>query len=200
MRGPIYWHTSLYQILIRLLYGRHFRDRYIQIASRIKTGQSVVDLCCGDCRLYAQELAGRAGTYLGLDFNRGFVRHAVRRGISARVWDFRFDPIPEADIVVLQGSLYQFVPHHVEAIERMLRAAGRTVIITEPIKNVAASPYGFLSWAATHLTNPGTHPMPSRFTEWELRELFNRFSLRECVTIAGGRELLGVFDTRGRRA
>ncbi len=76
MRSPIYWHPRLYQGAMRLLYGRHYRARYAEIARRVELGASVVDLCCGDCRLYTQELAGLTGSYQGLDFNAGFVRHA----------------------------------------------------------------------------------------------------------------------------
>lgn len=199
MRSPVYWHPCLYHGAMRLLYGRHYRARYAEIARRIPIGASVVDLCCGDCRLYTQELAGREGFYLGLDFNAGFVRHARKRGVPAEVWDFRQDPIPAADVVVLQGSLYQFMPDHVEVIERMIKAARQAVIITEPILNLSTSPNLFVAWVARRAANPGSHPTPTRFDESGLRDLFNRFPLRECVALAGGRELLGVFDPRGHR-
>jgi trans-aconitate methyltransferase len=198
MRSPIYWHPRLYQLAIRLLYGKHYRDRYAAIASRIATGVSVVDLCCGDCRLFTQELAGRAGSYLGLELNERFVRRARTRGITASVWDFRVDPVPPADVVILQGSLYQAVPDHVVLIERMLRAARHAVIIAEPVKNLSTSGHGAVSWIAQHMANPGTQHMATRFTEQSLRELFSRFPLIECVPIAGGRELCAVFDARVR--
>jgi trans-aconitate methyltransferase len=200
MRSPVYWHPRLYEGAMRLLYGRHYRARYAEIARRVERGASVVDLCCGDCRLYTQELTGLAGSYQGLDFNAGIVRHARKLGIPAELWDFRRDPIPEADVIVLQGSLYQFMPDHVEVIERMLGAARHTVIIAEPVRNLVTGSSGVLSWMAKHMANPGSRPMPTRFTESSLRELFRRFPVRECVPIAGGRELLGVLDPRSRRA
>ena len=199
MRSPVYWHPYLYYGAMRLLYGRHYRARYAELARRIDMGASVVDLCCGDCRLYTQELARRGGSYLGLDFNAGFVRHARARGVPAELWDFRRDPIPAADVIVLQGSLYQFMPDHVEVIDRMLKAARQAVIITEPIMNLSTSPNPFVAWMARRAADPGSHPTPARFTETELRDLFKRFPVRECVVVAGGRELLGVFDPRGRK-
>ncbi len=105
-----------------------------------------------------------------------------------------------ADVIVLQGSLYQFEPDHVEVIERMLGAARHTVIIAEPVRNLATGSSGVLSWVAKHMANPGTRPMPTRFTESALKELFRHFPVVECVAIAGGRELLGVLDPRSRRA
>lgn len=200
MRSPVYWHPYLYHVAMRLLYGRHYRARYAEIARRIKAGASVVDLCCGDCRLYTQELAGRAGSYLGLDFNAGFVHRARKRGIPVALWDCRHDPIPAADVVVLQGSLYQFMPDQAGMIERMIKAARQAVIVTEPIRNLSTSPNPLVAWVARRAGNPGSHPAPARFSESNLRDLFNRFPLRECVVLAGGRELLGVFDPGGRRA
>ena len=194
MRSPIYWHPDLYGYAIRLLYGRYYRSRYTEIAARIAREMSVVDLCCGDCRLFTQELAGRARSYLGLDLNERFVRGAHRLGISARVWDFRADAVPAADVVVLQGSLYQAVPDHVALIERMLSAARTSVIIAEPVKNLAASSFGAVAWMAQRLTNPGTHRMVARFTEPSLRELFGNYPLVDCALIAGGRELCAVLD------
>ena len=199
MRSLVYWHPRLYEGAMRLLYGRHYRARYAEIAQRVELGASVVDLCCGDCRLYTQELNGLAGSYQGLDFNAQFVRHARKLGIPAQLWDFRRDPIPEADVIVLQGSLYQFMQDHVEVIERMLVAARHTVIIAEPIRNFASGSSVVVSWVAKRMANPGTRPMPMRFTEGALKELFRRFPVREWVAIAGGRELLGVLDPRSRR-
>ena len=77
MRSLVYWHPRLYEGAMRLLYGRHYRARYAEIARRVELGASVVDLCCGDCRLYTQELNGLAGSYQGLDFNAQFAANAI---------------------------------------------------------------------------------------------------------------------------
>lgn len=183
---------------MQLLYGRHYCDRYRAVASRIEPGWSVVDLCCGDCRLYTQELAGRPGLYFGLDINKTFVRQATRRGISARVLDLRAEPIPPADAIIMQGSLFQFVPDHDELITRMVRVAKQLVIIAEPVRNLASSSSRIIAGLARWCSHPGTQHNASRFTYGTLREVFTRHSCREYLPIAGGRELLGLFDGMGR--
>lgn len=196
MTGPAYWDRHGYRVAMRLLYGRHYRDRYEAVASRIKPGWSVVDLCCGDCRLYTQELADRPRSYFGLDINKTFVRQANRRGISAKVCNLRVEPVPPADAIVMQGSLFQFVPDHDELIERMLRAAQHMVIIAEPITNLASSSSKIVAGLARWFSHPGTHHNARRFTDGTIRKVFARHSCLEYLPIAGGRELLGLFDAK----
>ncbi len=200
MRSLIYWHPLLYQMTIRLLYGRHYRARYAELATRIAAGSNVVDLCCGDCRLFTQELRGVVKTYLGLDLNQGFVQWATRRGIPAQVWDFRVDPVPTADVIVLQGSLYQAIPLHGELLHRMLRAARQTVLIAEPVRNHSTGRSSLIASVAQYMAHPGTHHMRERFNELSLKAEFRRFPLVDCFSIAGGREFLGIFDARAHRA
>ncbi len=39
----------------------------------------------------------------------------------------------------MQASLYHFLPDAHEIVERMLAAAGRRVIVSEPVRNLASS-------------------------------------------------------------
>ena len=72
----------MYRSLMRLLYGRHFHDRYRSIAAEIAAGCSVVDVCCGDCCLYLGWLKAKGVSYVGLDLSAGFVAWASKRGVN----------------------------------------------------------------------------------------------------------------------
>ncbi len=91
---------------MRLLYGRHFGERYAAIAEYIPIGTSVVDVCAGDCYLYRKHLHRKSIRYLGLDASVRLVRWARRRGIEAREFNLWIDDVPGGDIVLMQASLY----------------------------------------------------------------------------------------------
>jgi SAM-dependent methyltransferase len=181
------------------LYRRHYRDRRAAIARLIAPGASVVEVCCGPGRLYTRQLRDVVSSYVGLDLSPAFVVALRRRGVDARVWDARCaDPLPRADYVVMQASLYQFLPRPEPVLERMLAAARRAVVIAEPIRNLTSGG-GRLGrlWAA--VTDPGTGSQSLRFDEPGLDGLFAGY--RELVErellLPGGREKAYVLRGRG---
>src|SRR4051812_13722935 len=93
------------------LYGRHYGARSRAIADLIPERSSVVDLCCGPGVLYERYLKAKAVRYTGLDLNERFVARVDRLGGVGVVRDLNDGrPFPEADTVVMQASLYQFLP------------------------------------------------------------------------------------------
>jgi hypothetical protein len=80
-------------------------------------------------------------------------------------------------------------------IERMLAAAGRQVILAEPVHNVAkqAGPVGAV---AARLTDPGTGPQPDRYDESSLERVLEPFAsrVRERTLLPGGREKVYVLE------
>ncbi|MFH1742226.1 MAG: methionine biosynthesis protein MetW [bacterium] len=190
MRSPTYWHPLFYQTAMRLLYGRGFADRYRAVASAIPTGCSVVDICCGDAYLFRRFLSEEAVTYLGLDINPVFVRWLLRRGVPAREFDVRSDAIPEADVILMQASLYQFIPDERKILDKMVSSARRCVVLAEPIKNLSTSSSPVLSWLGRRLTDPGTGEVPSRFDTDRLGRLVEPYKTDMFELIAGGRESL----------
>ena len=190
MKSPIYRHPVLYQLAMRIVYGRWFEERFRAVADAIPDGMSVGDVCCGDGYLYRRFLSRRNIDYLGLDINATFVHWLVRRGVNARVCDVRFDPIPEADIILMQASLYQFIPSHENILRKLVNAARKCVIVTEPVRNLSASGNPFLSWLGRRLTDPGTGEAPHRFNEETLRHILTPYSVDQFEPIAGGREIL----------
>jgi len=190
VKSPTYWHPILYQTAMRLLYGRSYRDRYERLAQIIPDGSSVVDLCCGDAYLYRRFLSQKSVSYLGLDINGGFVRWLQRRGIEAREFDVRSDEIPGGDIVLMQASLYQFIPSEKEILGAMIGAARRYVILVEPVRNLSSSASSFLSWLGASLTDPGTGKVTERFDTQRLMNLVKACRTDVCEPIAEGREFL----------
>lgn len=196
-QSRIYSNRTLYHAVMRVLYGRHFNARYAAIAAEISSGVAVVDVCAGDAYLYLKYLRSRSVQYLGLDLSPYMVRWASGRGVPMRQFDARTDEIPIGDVVVMQASLYQFLPRAEPIVRKLIAAARRAVIITEPIRNLSSSGNPLLSIVGRRMTVPasGTQSYSGqRFNEKSLTDLFHSFeSFERAYILPGGREMLGVF-------
>jgi SAM-dependent methyltransferase len=185
-----------------LLYGRHYFARYRAVAGLIPAGASVLDVCCGPATLYHRYLRHKAVRYTGLDLNAKFVRRLVRCGARGQLWDLQSeDPLPRADYVIMQASLYHFLPNPAPVIERMLQAAGEQVIVAEPIRNLSRSNWPLIASLARLLTDLGAGVLQERFTEETLDEFFARYraQVTACFLIPGGREKVFVLAKQGGR-
>jgi trans-aconitate methyltransferase len=193
----IYRNAPVYELAMMVLYGRHYFSRYRAIADLIPVEASVVDLCCGPALLFNRYLRDKKVRYTGLDLNAGFIHKLIQRGASGRIWDLRKDsPLPKADFVMMQASLYHFLPDARPIIERMLEAAQHQVIIAEPIRNLATSNSPLLATIGRVLTNPGNGKQALRFTEASLDQFFSVYGARvdRSFLIAGGREKVYVIN------
>ena len=193
----IYRNRWTYGLLMRALYGRHYGARSRAIAELIPAGSSVVDICCGPATLYADHLKERGVDYTGLDLNQGFVDRVTAAGGRGVQWDVHADtPLPEADYLVQQASLYHFLPDPGPVVDRMLAAARTQVIIAEPVRNLASSENPVVAALARRLTNPGDGDQAHRFTEASLDAFMDRYRDRVMLSelIAGGREKLYVLS------
>ena len=201
--GLIYRHTLIYESAMFVLYGRHYFSRYRAIADLVAPRTSVLDVCCGPAILYDRYLRHKPVDYLGLDINAGFIKRLIRRGGRGTVWDLRRDePLPRADYVIMQASLYHFLPDPRPVLNRMVEAACNQVIIAEPVRNLAQTRWPALASFARVLTDAGTGRQPRRFTERSLDELLAGLSLpvRRAFLISGGREKIYVIDKDCRQA
>jgi SAM-dependent methyltransferase len=193
----VYRAPWLYALAMRTLYGRHYGARYRAIADLIPAGSSVLDLCCGPGFLHDPHLRGKRVVYTGLDVNRRFVARVRRRGATALVWDLNDGrELPTADFVVIQASLYQFLPDPAPLLRRMLRAAREAVIVAEPIRNLATSRVPGLGAFAARQTDPGLGARPARFDEPALDAFIAALELpnTRSFLIPGGREKVYVLD------
>ena len=197
-RSPlVYSNTALYQSVMRVLYGRHFKARYEAIAREIPEGTSVVDVCAGDCYLYRNYLKRKNVSYIALDVSKPFVDAAQRRGIDAREFNMKSDALPVADYVVMQGSLFYFMPDTAEALNKLIGAARRFAIIGEPVRNLSDSKNPLLaaiSRRSTRAASEGQDAAGNRFNEETLSVLFQANPrLERSFLIPGGREMVGIF-------
>ncbi|SUD48338.1 methionine biosynthesis protein MetW [Nocardia otitidiscaviarum] len=189
----IYRYGTVYELLMRGLYGRHYGARYRAIAALVPENAAVLDLCCGPATLYTRYLRQKAVRYTGLDLNERFIARLIRAGGSGQVWNLRADtPLPAADYVIMQGSLFHFLPDPEPVLDRMLDAARERVIVAEPVRNLTATRHRAMAGLGGRLTDAGDGARPLRFDEETLDELFRGFPehVEERRLIAGGREKL----------
>lgn len=195
----LYKSAVLYELLMVTLYGRHYSGRYRAIADLIPAQSSVLDLCCGPAVLYHRYLRQKSIRYTGLDLSSTFIKHLNQRDAHGRVWDLQEEAaLPAADYVIMQASLYQFLPDPQPVVDRMLRAARKQVILAEPIRNITSSKVAPLAFFGRRFTDPGDGQSAHRFTEESLDLFFSRYAslLSNTFSIPGGREKVFVLNAR----
>ncbi len=119
----LYSNPNLYHWVMRFLYGRYFEERYRAVAAEIDQGIKIVEVCSGDAYLYRKYLKPKQVEYIGLDVSPYFVAYGVRHGVPIRKFNLWEDSIPATDVVLMQASLYQFLPNAKYIMEKMLAAA-----------------------------------------------------------------------------
>jgi trans-aconitate methyltransferase len=192
--GLIYQHVELYRLAMWLLYRGRRADVRQLIVDAIPPGASVVDLCCGDCFI-AEPLLARNCTYLGMDVNEAFLAYARRRNIPVRRWHGDLRAIPEADVVCMLSSLYQFIPDHVTLVTAMVARARRRVIIAEPVMNWGTSRFAPLRKFAETLTRVDGKTFAERLSEDDLITLAHSLEPASAAFTRLRRELILVLDT-----
>ncbi|MHB8695144.1 MAG: class I SAM-dependent methyltransferase [Solirubrobacteraceae bacterium] len=196
---------------MRLLYGMHYGARMRVVAEQVPAGASVLELCCGPGTLYRRRLRARTSSYVGLDVNQRFVRMLVARGVDARVCDLAAVAVngaalPRADVVIMQASLYHFLPDARGILERMLAAADDCVIVSEPVRNLSASGIPLVGAIGRRAADPGVgadagtggtgRAGAERFTAASLEALMGLYEsrIRRRLEIPGGREHVYVLN------
>jgi hypothetical protein len=194
-RSLIYRSAPVYEAVMIGLYGRHYAARYRAISQLVPDGVTVLELCCGPGYLYQRHLRGRSIWYHGIDINRQFVDRVVRLGATGEVADVaKMESLPWADFVIMQASLYHFLPDTAPIVDRMLAAARRNVIIAEPIRNLSTARIPLISCLAKKYADPGSGKHQQRFDEQSLDEFMSRYEGRvsRSFMIPGGREKVYV--------
>jgi hypothetical protein len=200
----VYRSAQGYELVMRVLYGRHYGARLRAVAEQVPAGSSVLELCPGPGALYRRHLRGHASAYTGADVNLAFVDRLRRLGAQAVALDLTGpDPLPEADVVIMQASLYHFLPRAETIVERMLGAARERVIVAEPIRNFSNSRLPGLAALGRRGTDPGGRAEfgaghEHRFDEPALNRLMAAYGegIVTAFMIPGGREKVFVLDPR----
>src|SRR6476646_8737454 len=100
MANFLYRNQMLYELLMLLLYRRHYPSRFRSIAQLIPAGSSVLDVCCGPAVLYHRYLKKKCVRYTGFDVNENFVMRARAKGIPMIWGDLAVvSELPHADFV-----------------------------------------------------------------------------------------------------
>lgn len=194
MRSPLYWHPVLYETGMRLVYGRGWRLRYRDVARFINEGESVVDVCAGDCALYRYELKAEGVDYLACDINQTFITWAKARGIQTKPLDLRTEVPPSGDCLVMMGSLCQFIPNEQEIFAKLIASAKRRVIVCEPVRNWSTSSSPFLRMLGRFGSRLDDGEAPLRFDERSFQEATKMAGFQIIETTALGREMIAVFE------
>jgi trans-aconitate methyltransferase len=201
MTSIVYRSQMVYEIAMLLIYRQHYHARYRAIADLIPTGAKVLDLCCGPAVLFTRYLAQKNVVYTGLDRNERFVAAGSAKRVRMILGDLsELTQLPAAEFVIMQGSLYHFLPDRVSAvIDKMLAASKQKVIIAEPVRNLSASRMSWLAILARHQSNAGYGPSVFRFDARSLATALAPFAavVERSFPIAGGREM--VYVLRGLR-
>lgn len=191
--GLIYWHPVIYRNAVQFfLYGKDFYSRYETISKLLPDSVSVADICCGDCFIY-EFLKKKNIDYLGLDLNPKFVKHALKKGIKAELFNIYNSNVPASDYVIMQGSLYQFMPNHRMVIDKMFFAARRGIIISEPVKHMASSPNQLKAFLSNMVTRVNGNSFPARFSKPELLGLFRDYNANKIEETKCHTDLIGLF-------
>ena len=202
MSTSVIYRSALgYELLMRALYGPRYAARMTAVAAQVPAGASVLELCCGPGTLYRRHLRGLAGGYIGLDVNERFLARLRQAGADARRLDLARShaPLPDADVALIQASLYHFLPDAAPIVDRMLAAARDRVIVSEPIRNLTTSRLSAIGRLGARATDPGVGGHGERFTEATLDELMARYAhrIQTAFLIPGGREKVYVLAAQG---
>jgi hypothetical protein len=189
--GWAYRSVWLYRLLMRLLYRTQYQAKYAEVAKEVPAGASVVDLCCGDC-VIAPMLLAKGCKYTGLDANEHFVTFGRKHGWDVRLWDADTMEIPTADVICMQSSLYHFIPNERAVLDRMLKAAQKKIVISEPVENMAKASSGFLRKVAELFTRVRGRSFTERHSETTLQKL--TAGIKGVRTTRRGREMLITID------
>lgn len=188
MRSPIYWHPALYTFVMKMLCKEDFENKYEFLGKEIGDLR-VLDIGCGDCYLSRYVMKEH---YSGLDINKVFVRSAQKKGLAVETFDLRYDPIPEADVIVLSNVLHQLYPGHEEILLRIIRSARKKAIICEPVHHIASSKNRLIAWLARKMNDPGYGSPAERLSKEELLALFEKYHVSRVKIV--GREAIAVFE------
>jgi len=189
-------------LLIKFLYRQAYRDRFSSIGKIIPKNErvKVLDVCCGDSALFRYELRSYSNVdYLGLEMNEAFLKYAKKKSIPIKFCNILIDEIPQSDVIVLQGSLYQFHPECEELIKKLLKSTNKILIISEPIKNLSSSSSRLVSFLAKYSANPGDGHKSFRFDRETFQNFFSNMRLEHQVSfevVASGRDMLAVISKK----
>lgn len=193
MKSPIYHSIETYRFTMKKLYGKQFESRYSNLAEHVPAGKTITELCPGDGYLFENYLKNTNPDYSAVEWNRKFSLYLREMGVKVITQDLTKTKIPSAQVILMQGSLYQF-EDHTSMVEDIFEAAKELVVISEPIDNIVNSKNKIISGIGAHLSNPGDGPKHFRFTKGSLLETFEGYPEPQIHHYPAAKEVILVFQ------
>jgi hypothetical protein len=148
---------------MNLLYLGQYKRRFTCVTNWIK-GNNVVELCFADLQI-AKHCKKKNKNWKGFDLNESFVSFAQRHNFDAIKSNIDFqESFPKCDTLIICGSLYHF---QLEIIIKKCLQSSSTIIISEPVKNLA-SYKGIIGALAKRLSSINGKAQSFRYTEESL--------------------------------
>lgn len=197
MLSPLFYHPLIYRYFTKLYYKKHYKERYSKISEIIADGAVVNDICCGDAYLYEQ-LKEKNVQYHAYDINQTYVSWLRKKGIDASVFDLTLDELPKGDYLILQSSLYQFIPDHESILKKLINSSHKYVILSEVHNSrTIESNNRIMQTLARWSSTTAKGPCSERFDYDQLMDLFTRFKASKVFTV--DRDLVGIFESEELR-
>ena len=137
--------------------GKYYSKEWLRAMLRkidLSTTKSILDIGCGTGILYDVLREEKyKGVYIGTDLSPDMLEVGRKRykGIDLRVMDCENMEFPSRSFdVVFMRSVLHHVPHPAQAIKEMKRVAHKTVIISEPSRNILTE---FPRWLSKKITS-----------------------------------------------
>lgn len=185
--------------MVRLMYGTEYDLRYQRIADQVPAKATVLEVCCGDCYLYLKYLNKKNILYRGIDANNIFLNYARKKQVRVIKGDIRKSiKFPPSDVVILQASLYQFIPDQEIILNKLLKLTRKKLIISEPVVNFGSSNNLFIRNIADKLSQPGIEISPYRFNRDKLLSLVDNYKQYnpKIIESLNSREIIIVFKIK----
>jgi hypothetical protein len=176
LQSPIYWHPWFYRKAMKWAYGEHYKIRYEALQKYIPGNCELLELCMGDAYFYLNYLQKKNIHYKCADINPIFVKAAWNKGLNATQMNIVTDPIPKSDFILMQASLYHFIPNEKKIIDKLLNACNKSVILSENVENLSNSASGLKSWIGTFLSKAKSGQSRIKFTRETLKKALEPYS------------------------
>ena len=180
MQSILYSNSFLYEIAMRIRFGKEFFLRMQRISDILPENITILELCCGPALLYKYFLKSRNINYIGFDDNRYFVKVGLKLGADIRECFIDENTIlPKSDYVIIQSSLYQFPLDKVYNIIDNVLLNCNNLIISESVKNWGNSNNIIIKKLGLYFTKSMNTVHYFRYTRQNLRELLcNKYNAK----------------------
>jgi SAM-dependent methyltransferase len=129
MASPLYKFPFLYNLFLKLLYGKQLKQKYELISELVGENKKVFELGCGSC--LAKDYLKNSCSYTGWDLNPDFINYGRKKGLKVELKNiFDFKDYPESDVILIIDVLHHIVPNH-EKLIREARKRSKKVIVAE---------------------------------------------------------------------